>query len=92
MTGIATASPTSLRKNDADWTWNRIALVRYRASGNDLHLSIPRLAVGLSEEKPGASFDFKWADNIQRPSDIMDSYVSGDVAPEGRFMFHYIAD
>ena len=27
-------------------------------------------------------FDFKWADNLQHPGDIMDFYISGDVAPD----------
>jgi hypothetical protein len=27
----------------------------------------------------------KWADNVQKPGDIMDFYLSGDVAPLGRF-------
>jgi hypothetical protein len=35
------------------------------------------------------SLDFKWADDIQHPGDIMDFYVSGDVAPAGRFTHRY---
>jgi len=72
--------------------WNRIAPVRERVSGHNLHLSIPRSALSFSEEAPGVSLDFKWADNLQHPGDIMDFYVSGDVAPEGRFMFRSNAD
>jgi hypothetical protein len=48
--------------------------------------------LGLPESAPSLSLDFKWADNIQRPGDIMDFYLSGDVAPEGRFRFRYITN
>ena len=32
---------------------------------------------------------FKWADNLQKAGNIMDFYLSGDVAPEGRFQYRY---
>jgi hypothetical protein len=83
---------TWLEKNSGGWKWNRVVQVRSCVSGNHLHLAIPRSALGLSDKAPGLSFDFKWADNLQHPGDIMDFYVSGDVAPEGRFMFRYRAD
>jgi hypothetical protein len=35
--------------------------------------------------------DFKWADNLQHPGDVMDFYKSGDVAPAGRFNYRYDA-
>ena len=38
------------------------------------------------------SLPFKWVDNPQAPGDIMDFYLSGDVAPEGRFLYRYAAD
>ena len=38
------------------------------------------------------SFDFKWADNLQRPGDVMDFYLSGDAAPAGRFFYRYVAE
>jgi hypothetical protein len=34
---------------------------------------------------------FPWIDNSRKPGAIMDVYQSGDVAPEGRFMYRYIA-
>jgi len=39
----------------------------------------------------GARNNFKWVDNAQHPGEIIDFYVSGDVAPEGRFTFRYTA-
>jgi hypothetical protein len=38
------------------------------------------------------SLDFKWADNVQSPGDVMDLYTSGDTAPEGRFMYRYVGN
>jgi hypothetical protein len=76
-----------LEKNEGGWTWSKVAKVSLRAAGNELQLAVPRAALGLP---PGhTSFDFKWADNLQHPGDVMDFYVSGDVAPEGRFKFRY---
>jgi hypothetical protein len=31
-------------------------------------------------------------DNSQRPGDILDFYVSGDAAPDGRFNYRYGAE
>ena len=69
-----------------------MAKVRLRASGPELHLAIPRKAIGLPEGPDALAFDFKWADNAQHPGDILDFYLSGDVAPEGRYKFRYAAD
>ncbi len=33
--------------------------------------------------------DFKWWDNPHKPGDIMDTYLSGDCAPEGRFNYRF---
>lgn len=61
----------------------------HRTEGNELHLAIPRPALGLREGETRLSIDFKWMDNAKRPGDILDSYASGDTAPEGRFMYRY---
>ncbi len=73
------------------WSWAKVAKVSLRVSGDQLHLAIPRSSLGLVEDAPVA-LDFKWADNIQKPGDILDFYLSGDVAPEGRYKFRYVAD
>ena len=71
--------------------WQKVMKVEYRAQGNELHLAVPRSALGLAPRSSDLAIDFKWADNIQHPGDIMDFYLSGDVAPEGRFMYRYVA-
>ncbi|MPN63029.1 hypothetical protein SDC9_210783 [bioreactor metagenome] len=52
-----------------------------------MEISIPRSALALTNKK--LNFEFKWADNIQEAGDIMDFYLSGDVAPAGRYNFVY---
>jgi hypothetical protein len=56
---------------------------------NELQLAIPRHALGLKTGNSAIELDFKWADNLQHPGDIMDFYLDGTVAPEGRFNFRY---
>lgn len=77
-----------LEKNGGGWKWERIAPIEMRAAGNELQLTIPRAALGVVAGSK-VSFDFKWADNLQKPGDVMDFYLSGDVAPEGRFNYRY---
>jgi len=82
---------TWLQKSDGAWTWKKIEKLRVVVRGNEMQIAIPRAALGLPMEDAKIFFNFKWADNLQHPGDIMDFCVSGDVAPEGRFMFRYVA-
>jgi hypothetical protein len=77
---------------DADqrWAWTKAGHVAGRqVSGNTLQLVVPRALLGI----PAGAFtiDFKLTDNLQNPGDIMDLYLSGDVAPEGRYNYRYSA-
>jgi hypothetical protein len=83
---------TWLEKNEGGWKWKKVAAVGLRVRGNELQLAIPRKALGLPEGKAPMSFDFKWTDNLQRPGDVMDFYLSGDVAPEGRMNYRYVTE
>ncbi len=80
-----------LERNDGGWRWTEVSKVRYRIKGSELHVAVPRSSLGLPEDTTALALQFKWADNIQKPGDIMDFYVSGDVAPEGRFAYRYVA-
>jgi hypothetical protein len=53
---------------------------------------VPRTLLGLPEGTTAVSLRFKWADNVQQPGDVMDFWQSGDAAPDGRFMYPYVAD
>ncbi|MCL5269948.1 MAG: hypothetical protein M1457_05180 [bacterium] len=81
---------TWVEKNTGGWQWEKVAPVKIAVQGNELMLSVPRAALGLAAGP--LAFDFKWADNVQKPGDVMDFYVSGDAAPDGRFKFRYSAD
>ncbi len=81
----------SVEKNDRAWTWKPVAKAEYRVTGSELQLAIPLAALGLAGGDRDFAIDFKWMDNTQRPGDVMDAYLSGDVAPEGRFRFRYSA-
>ena len=82
---------TWLEKNDGGWHWKKVARITLRVNGNQLAFAIPRKALGWPAGTTQVAFDFKWADHLQHPGDIMDFYVSGDVAPEGRFNYRFVA-
>ena len=81
-----------LEKSAGGWSWEKVSRVSLRVAGNELQLAIPRTALGLLKNTTRAAIDFKWADHLQRPGDIMDFYLSGDVAPEGRFNYRYASE
>jgi len=76
-----------LEKSEKGWNWKKAGTVNFKFQGNKMHLAVPRKILGLATDP--LIFDFKWADNIQKPGDIMDFYVSGDVAPAGRFRYRF---
>ncbi|HOB73537.1 MAG TPA: hypothetical protein PKG54_03330 [Phycisphaerae bacterium] len=81
-----------VEKNAGGWNWQEAGTASCRVEGNQLHLAIPRSVLGLPENTTKLALDFKWADNLQKPGDVMDFYLSGDVAPEARFNYRYLAD
>ncbi len=83
---------TWLERNTGGWQWEKVARIEYRVAGTELHLAIPRRALGLPEEETRLALDFKWVDHPQTPGDLLDWYVHGDAAPEGRFNFRYAAE
>jgi hypothetical protein len=82
---------TWLEKNTGGWNWVKVAPITLQVVGNQLQLAIPRTALGLHSDLDDTKLDFKWANNLQHPGDIMDFYIDGEVAPEGRFNFRYEA-
>jgi hypothetical protein len=81
---VINREPGWLESNAGGWKWKKTLHVTSRIAGREMHLAVPREAIGRA-----TTFDFKWVDNLQQPGDIMDFYVSGDVAPLGRFNFRY---
>lgn len=75
-----------------DWKWKRVRKVNYSSAGNELQLAVRRADLNLPRGTSSVTLDFKWADNLREPGNIMDFYVSGDVAPEGRLNYRYTAE
>ena len=74
------------------WKWATVARIGVVCEGRELELTVPRALIGLPAGTTATVLDFKWADNLQRAGDVTDFYLSGDVAPEGRFSFRYVAE
>jgi hypothetical protein len=81
---ILNREPGRLERNAGGWKWKKEAKIACRIAGREMQLAVPREAIGRPTK-----FDFKWVDNLRQPGDIMDFYISGDVAPLGRFNFRY---
>ena len=79
---------TWLEKNSGGWKWEKVAKVSLAVENNQLMLAVPRRLLNLPATGD-LRVDFKWWDNAQQPGDIMDSYLSGDAAPDGRFNYRY---
>lgn len=73
---------------DNTWEWTPVGTGRYAVNGNTLDIAIPKSLLGVGANP---NFEFKWNDNMQRPGDPLDFYVSGDTAPGGRFNYVYDA-
>ncbi len=81
-------APGVLERCVGGWAWEEVGKVPLAVAENRLELAIPRRLLGLPAGTP-IDLGFKWVDNVQKPGDIMDFYVSGDAAPGGRFNFRY---
>lgn len=75
-----------IEKSDGAWYWQSAGEVEYAVNGNKLEIKVPKSLLGISGEP---DFGFKWSDNMQQEGDIMDFIINGDVAPAGRFNYHY---
>ncbi len=74
----------------------KVADVEYNVDGRYMMVKIPKSAFGL--EGDDFTINFSWTDNVHDEGnydafsgDIMDFYISGDVAPGGRFKYSYIS-
>ena len=74
----------------------KVADVRYKVDGKHMMVEIPKSALGLAGND--YTINFAWTDNVHDEGDyskfsgdILDFYLSGDVAPGARFKFSYIS-
>lgn len=70
-------------------SWAKVVEVQYAYKGNGLELRVPRMYLQNSAKR--IDLEFKWSDNRQK-DDIMDFWQNGDVAPSGRYNYHFKAD
>ncbi len=78
---------TSIEKSTGGYNWTETASAEYAVYGNVILYSIPLSSLGLTADN--CYIKFKVTDNITKPDDIMDYYVSGDSAPIGRLSYSY---
>ena len=78
---------TSVEKSTGGYAFESIGQAKIRVEGTVMQVSIPLSMLGLSADN--VHFEFKVADHVTHYEDIMDYYVTGDVAPLGRLNFGY---
>jgi hypothetical protein len=74
----------------------KVADVEYKVDGRYMTVKIAKADLGLTGDE--FTINFSWTDNVHDEGDyekfsgdIMDFYISGDVAPGGRFKYSYIS-
>ena len=95
----ASASTLVLERFTAENDYSKaekVADVEYKVDGKYMTVKISKADLGLSGDD--YTVNFSWTDNVHDEGDyskfsgdIMDFYISGDVAPGGRFKFSYIS-
>ncbi len=78
---------TSIEKSTGGYVWQTAGEADYRVYGNVIVYAIPLKALGLTSSN--CRIEFKVADNVTHPENIMDYYVSGESAPIGRLSYSY---
>ncbi len=87
---LSPSSKCLVERSTEGWEWSPAGEAVYVVKGSTMELAISRSVLGLDNGKP-FELEFKWADNSQTDGDIYDFYLSGDVAPLGRFNYLYKA-
>ena len=86
---ITSSTTTILKQTTNGWNWTGSTQIPYKVLINRIEMAIPRSAIGQGSGQSKISFDFHWADNIQKPNDIAEFFVSGDSAPNRRANYCY---
>lgn len=66
--------------------WRTLQNISYSVKDNQMEIKVPLSAL---KQKKQVSFNFHWADNIQKLNDINEFFVNGNCVPERRFDYHY---
>ncbi len=70
-----------------DSTWNEVTDLKYRYTGNQMEIQVPRTLINQTGKD--ISFYFHWADNIQKLNDITEFFINGDSAPDRRYNYYF---
>ena len=81
------ATGTSVAACKGGWRWEDVGTAAYRVEGRQFHVAVPRRLLGIDPDD--FAIEFKWIDNLQRPGEILNAYIDGDTAPDGRFRYRY---
>lgn len=76
---------SSIEKSTGGFEFEKVGEADISVNGNLLQVRIPKNLIGYE----GQGISFKVADNVTNQDDIMDYYVTGDVAPLGRLGYGY---
>jgi hypothetical protein len=82
-----TAGKAIVEKTTGGWNWAKAGDVGYQLKDNVLEIKVPR---ALLKQNGTVDIEFKWSDNMQVDGDAIDFIINGDVAPSGRFNYHYV--
>jgi hypothetical protein len=95
----ASANTLVLEKFTAEGDYaktEKVADVEYKVDGKYMTVKIAKSDLGLTGDD--YTINFSWTDNVHDEGDytkfsgdILDFYISGDVAPGGRFKYSYIS-
>ena len=85
---VSPGTKALLEKSINSWDWTTVDSVEYIKGNKKMEVKIPRSLLGL-DTLNDISIEFKWSDNSQSNGNIMDFYVNGDAAPNGRFNYVY---
>lgn len=78
---------TSLEKSVGGYAFEKVGDIQFKVTGNVMQVVVPFSMIG--QTKDSVRIQFKVADNVTAYDDIMNYYVTGDVAPIGRMGFWY---
>lgn len=87
---VLDAHRTSLNVSIGSWKHRIRVIVDYRVVGKEIELAVPRKHLGLEDLTKPLQFDFKWMDHIKIEKDMMEIYLNGDTAPNGRFKYRFL--
>jgi hypothetical protein len=88
--GYGSDGKAVLGRSSGGWKWKKVGTVDYKVAGSKMEIAIPLALLGWPVERP-LDLEFKWSDNSAGSGEIMEFYTQGDVAPGGRFNYHYRA-